>query len=181
MLAAEAAEGSEVMEGSDGNECDLAVLCVREPGWAANRIKALRRLLHSAESELADTRSRLAAATGGRDLLAKVRASPWLESLIDGIVSSRNKDCGGEQYAGRRELHDAALQLLSPVDGVRAVSGDQTEAHIDAVFAFWDAWRAYAKLPDDERASIAIGEVMDTLARDTHFILAAAEKLRARG
>lgn len=52
-----------------------------------------------------------------------------------------------------------------------------SDALFDAVVAFWDAWRAYAKLPEDERSGVAIGEVMDTLARDPQFILTAAEKL----
>lgn len=29
------------MKDSDGNECDLPVMCMREPGWAASRIQAL--------------------------------------------------------------------------------------------------------------------------------------------
>lgn len=30
-----------ILRDSDGNDCDLPTLCLREPGWAANRIGVL--------------------------------------------------------------------------------------------------------------------------------------------
>jgi len=46
-------ERREVYTDSDGNRCDLATLCRREPGWAANRIDTLlaERARHQAELE----------------------------------------------------------------------------------------------------------------------------------
>jgi hypothetical protein len=40
-----------VMTDSDGQECDLPTMCMREPGWAANRIAALTERVRDLESQ----------------------------------------------------------------------------------------------------------------------------------
>lgn len=45
---------------ADCNPCSLDVLCMREPAWAANRIRAERARAEKAEAELAEARAEIA-------------------------------------------------------------------------------------------------------------------------
>ena len=82
---------------SDGRECGLAVMCVREPGWAANRIAALsvdvdtQRKAKEAWEALYVERNRL-----WRDAGDKI-------DLITGILARNGCDCDCDHSA---EEHD---------------------------------------------------------------------------
>lgn len=71
---------------ADGNECTLPVMCMREPGWAANRIQhtqaelsALRALVAELEAKLATLEAPPVVPEGWR-----------VESLGRGCVSFRH-------------------------------------------------------------------------------------------
>ena len=60
---------------SDGNECGLGVMCIREPAWAANRLRALQARIDELEAEVADMRKRAEKAEHERNVLDDAYAS----------------------------------------------------------------------------------------------------------
>lgn len=103
------------MKDSDGSECDLPVMCMREPGWAANRIQELTaerdQLLREWEDGIADDRDCMEEAMTGE--LRKPHKQIMAEAKARDIAAAEARG-----YA--RCQADVVAYLRSTANGTRA-------------------------------------------------------------
>lgn len=136
---------------ADGNECTLPVMCMREPGWAANR-------LQHTQAELSALRARVAELTS--ELQQCALAMNGTSSLLsEGIVHV--EELMRENTALRSRLATLEAPPVVP-DGYEVTNG---------FCARWNLWSPTADRPvvlDSPAALRALAYAIETGQRPPH-------------